>query len=120
MIDFFVEIGHIKVVGYGSTAGWVGVMWEGFFIVSNLLLFSFATPDLTMAGAAIFAMLSGIVLMGGRSVVGLPLRAISSLYSRGRSRKRNCEAAVCLKFAVADRRHVQNVRGVQQPLRRAA
>ena len=51
--------------------------------MSNLVLFSFDTPDLMVAGAAAFAMFCGIALMGGKSVVGGPLRVLSNL--RGRS-----------------------------------
>ncbi len=78
--------------------------------MSNLLLSSFGAPDLMMAGAAVFAMFCGIVLMGGRSVIGRPLRVISNLFNRNLQR----EPAVCLKFPTADRRPERDVRDVRR------
>ena len=82
-------------------------------MMSNLVLFSFGTPDLMMAGAAVFAMLCGIVLMGGRSAVGLLLRVLANVRGRGL----HDEPVVCLKF---DRVHRQDTRDVQRDWRRAA
>jgi hypothetical protein len=50
-------------------------------MLSTLLLFSDATPDQMVAGAAL-AVICGIVLLGGRSVIGVPLQFIRSLRSR--------------------------------------
>ena len=74
--------------------------------MSNLLLFANGTPDLMMAGAAIFAMLCGIVLMGGRSVVGGPLRALTSFL--GWSMRR--EGVACMRVPSVDRGPDQGVR----------
>ena len=83
--------------------------------MSNLVLFSYGSPDLMMAGAAVFALLCGIVLMVGRSVVGPPLRLLSNL-----RRSLHREPVVCLTFPIADRLREQNVHNVQRPMRRAA
>jgi hypothetical protein len=83
--------------------------------MSNLLLLSFAAPDLMMAGAAVFATLCGIVLMGGRSVVGRPLRMLSHLRTRNLHR----QEIVSVRIQLADRME-QDVSGVQRPLQRVA
>ena len=85
-------------------------------MMPSLFLFSFAAPDVMMTGGAVFAMLCGIVLMGGQSVVGLPLRALSNLRSRAVPRK----TVVCLTLSSVDRMHEQDLRGAEQPLQRAA
>ncbi len=72
---------------------------ESLVTMSNLLLFSYALPDVMMAGTAFFAIFCGIVLLGGRSVVAVPLRMFSNLRSRGMRR----EPVVCLTFPDADR-----------------
>lgn len=83
--------------------------------MSNLVVFSFATPDLMMAGAALFAMLCGIVLMGGRSVIGWPLRMLLNLCNRSMQRETvACEPAVCLQFPRVDRVHERDVRSSQR------
>jgi hypothetical protein len=51
-------------------------------IVSTILLFAEASPDPLVAGGAALAMLCGVVLLGGRSVVGLPLRLFYTLKPR--------------------------------------
>jgi hypothetical protein len=84
--------------------------------MSNLLLFANGTPDLMMAGAAVFAMLCGIVLMGGRSVIGGPLRALTSLL--GRSMRR--ESVVCMRVPGVDRGLDQGARKVQHPVQHVA
>jgi len=84
--------------------------------MSNLVLFSYTAPDLLMAGSAVFAMLCGIVLMGGRSVVGRPLRMISNLRSRSLCR----EPLVCVRIPRAERGHEQDLPAVQHPLQRVA
>jgi hypothetical protein len=76
------------------------------------LLFSFGTPDFMMAGVAMLAVLCGIVLMGGRSLIGGPIRVLSSLYSR-RGRR---EAVVVLPHI--DSTQHEEVR--QHSLQRAA
>ena len=81
----------------------------------SLVLFSYAAPDL-MTGAAVFAMLCGVVLMGGRSMVGRPLRMLSNFYNRGLHR----EPVVCVTVPRADAVREQDVRGIQAPSRRAA
>ncbi len=89
---------------------------ENLAIMSNLVLFSSGAPDFLVAGIAVLAMLCGIALMGGRWVVGVVSRMLSSL--RGRRLRR--EAVVCARIPLADGLHEQDAGGVQRPLRRAA
>jgi hypothetical protein len=84
--------------------------------MSSFVLFSYGAPDLMMAGAAIFAMLCGVVLMGGRLVVGRPLRMLLNLRSRGLRH----EPVACVAIPRSDRMHEQNGPGVERPLQRAA
>jgi hypothetical protein len=80
--------------------------------MSSFFLFSFGLPDLMMAGAAIAAMLCGVILMGGRSIVGRPLRMISSLYARRAQRvvlAKNSQAEPLRKDMLR-----QEMRGVQR------
>jgi hypothetical protein len=51
-------------------------------MISMVLLLADASPDPLVAAAAALAILCGVVLLGGRSVVGLPLRIIRSLKPR--------------------------------------
>ncbi len=81
----------------------------------NLVLFSYSAPDL-MTGAAVFAMLCGVVLMGGRSMVGRPLRMLSNFYNRGLRR----ESVACVTIPRADPVREQDVRGMQASSQRAA
>jgi len=48
-------------------------------MVSMLLLFASAVADPAVTGAAALAVLCGVVLLGGRSVIGFPLRLVRSL-----------------------------------------
>jgi len=84
--------------------------------MSNLVLFSFDTPDLMMAGAAVFAMLCGIALMGGRSVVGGPLKLLMNL------RPRNLQREPVLSALVPDTDDAdeQDARSVQGPFQHIA
>jgi hypothetical protein len=75
--------------------------------MSNLVLFSFGALDL---GAAVLALFCGIVLLGGRTVLGLMLRILPNL--RGRSLRREPV------LVPAERVQEQEVRGVQGPLQR--
>ncbi len=85
--------------------------------MSNPVLFSsLDAPDLMMAGAAIFAVLCGIVLMGGRSAVGLLLRML--LNHRGRSLRRRSVA--CAVIPPAQRVSERDVRAVRGPAQRVA
>ena len=116
VIDFFSDIGHIEVIEHRLRSWKYDLLsfatLEGFVVMSSLVLFSFGAPDLMMTGAAFFAMFCGIVLMGGRSVVSRPLRAISNLCNR--SPRREPAAIVCLTFPGADRRREHDVRGIRR------
>jgi hypothetical protein len=121
MLAFFVDIGDIEMVDSRLFAwkydllGFVAV--GELSIVSNLVLFSFYdAPELMMAGSAAFAMLCGIVLMGGRSVVGLPLRVLRNFRGRGVPR----EPVALLRTPRADRGHEQDAGEAQHPLQHSA
>ena len=51
-------------------------------MIANLVLFASAAPDQMLAGAAVLATICGIVLLGGRSVISLPLQVLWSLKPR--------------------------------------
>ncbi len=83
-------------------------------MLSYLVLLSYDAPDLMMAGGAVFAMLCGLVLMGGRSFVGRPLRMLSSFRHRSLSH----EPVICAEFSLgAGERPVSDL---QVPGNRAA
>jgi hypothetical protein len=88
MVDFFTEIGHTEPT-YSKFNCEIRIpearrvcKLEIAVMVSTLLLFAEASPDPMVAGGAALAVLCGVVLLGGRSVVGLPLRLVRSLKSR--------------------------------------
>jgi hypothetical protein len=85
-------------------------------MMSHLVLFSLAEPDFLMAGAAAFAAICGIALMGGRSVIGRPLRMLANFCSRGVQQPH----AVGSEYAAAHAVQQQDVPGIPQPLQRAA
>ncbi len=121
MLAFFVDIGDIGTVDsrlFARKYDLLGLVAAGeLSIVSNLVLFSFYdAPELMMAGSAAFAMLCGIVLVGGRFVVGLPLRMLSNFRGRGVNR----EPIAVLKTSRADRGHEQDAVEAQHPLRHSA
>jgi len=89
---------------------------ESHLIMLNFILLSYAEPDLLMTGAAVSAVLCGIVLMGGRSVVGRPLRLLSNLCRRSLRR----ETVVYARIPGADRGHEHDTPGVQHSLQRVA
>jgi hypothetical protein len=89
---------------------------ESLLIMSNLVLFSFDTPDLMMAGAATFAILCGIALMGGRSVVGTPLRMLLVLCGRNLHR----EPVLSAMIPHADEGDEQDARGTHRPFQHVA
>jgi hypothetical protein len=70
--------------------------------MSSFLLFSFGPSDFMMGGTAVFAMLCGIILLGGRSVVVRPLKIFSSLFVRGEPR----DGQVCLQLQPAQKEDV--------------
>ncbi len=82
----------------------------------SLILFSYAEPDLLMTGAAVSAVFCGIVLMGGRLVVGRPLRMLSNLCKRSLGR----ESVIYVRIPSTDRGHEQDILDVQRPLQRVA
>jgi hypothetical protein len=48
----------------------------GSLIMMTTTLFAISGPDQLLAGGAVLAAICGTVLLGGRSVVGLPLRVL--------------------------------------------
>lgn len=88
---------------------------EGAISMSSLLCS--AAPDVTMAGAAAFAVFCGIVLMGGRSVVSRPLRLLSNLYSRS---PRRVASNLTPCRVVADDQSNREMQDLSGPMQRAA
>jgi hypothetical protein len=84
--------------------------------MTGTMLFSFGTPDSLMAAAAALAIFCGIALMGGRRVIGRPLRMLNKLYGRGHRRK----AVVLVRNPATDRVRDQDFRGAEGSMRRAA
>jgi len=82
----------------------------------NFILFSYVEPDLLMTGAAVSAVLCGIVLMGGRLVIGRPLRVLSNLYKRRLHR----EPATYARIPGAGHGQEQDFRSVRHPSQRVA
>ena len=81
-------------------------------MLADLVLFSYSAPDLMMAIAAVFATLCGLVLMGGRSAIGLLLKLLASLRRRRVLRQR--EEPIVIPFAPCrsdQAMYEKNVRG---------
>ena len=60
-------------------------------MIANVILAATTVSDQMVAGAAMFAMVCGVVLMGGRSVIALPLRILQNCF---KGQKLGHEAAV--------------------------
>jgi hypothetical protein len=85
-LDFFLEFDHIEV---NIKPLFIGSVWPAEFccdgntaMLSNLLLLATTAADPSLGGAALFAALCGLVLMGGRTVIGFPVRILNYLRPR--------------------------------------
>jgi hypothetical protein len=74
--------------------------------------FQFQVPDFLMTAAAVGAVICGIVLMGGRSVLRFPLSFVAGFRSRTLRR----EPALCTAEAVQK----EDVQAAQSPFQRIA